>query len=86
VIVADGGSRDGTPRLAQPLCDRVVHCSRGRALQMNAGARAASGDALLFLHADTRLPAFSDERVLNALKERAWGRFDVAIDSSRPLL
>jgi rSAM/selenodomain-associated transferase 2 len=86
VIVADGGSGDGTPRLAQPHCDRVVHCGRGRALQMNAGARAASGDALLFLHADTRLPAFSDELVLDALKERAWGRFDVAIDSSRPLL
>jgi rSAM/selenodomain-associated transferase 2 len=73
-------------RLAGPLCDRVVQGGRGRALQMNAGARAADGDALLFLHADTRLPAFAEDLVLNALKEHRWGRFDVEIDSGRPLL
>ena len=81
VIVADGGSDDGTPRLAAPLADRVVAAPRGRALQMNAGAAAASADALLFLHADTILPADADRAVLAALASRAWGRFDVSIDS-----
>src|SRR5450759_4066715 len=56
VIVVDGGSSDGTPELARPLADRVIAAQRGRAEQMNAGAAAATGDVLLFLHADTRLP------------------------------
>lgn len=86
VIVADGGSVDETVRLARPLCDRVVHSARGRAPQMNAGARAASGEALLFLHADTRLPANAAESVFEGLKRSHWGRFDVQIDSGRWLL
>ena len=86
VIVADGGSIDETVRLARPLCDRVVKSARGRALQMNAGARAASGDALLFLHADTRLPANAVESVFEGLQRSRWGRFDVEIDSRRWLL
>jgi rSAM/selenodomain-associated transferase 2 len=86
VIVADGGSSDATVALAQPLCDRLVLSARGRALQMNAGARAATGDALLFLHADTRLPAHAVEAVLDALAIARWGRFDVEIDSERRLL
>jgi rSAM/selenodomain-associated transferase 2 len=81
VIVADGGSDDGTPQLAAPLADRVVAARRGRALQMNAGAAAAAGDAGLFLHADTILPADADRAVLAALASHAWGRFDVSIDS-----
>lgn len=81
VIVADGGSADATARLAAPLADRVITAPRGRAQQMNAGAAAATGDALLFLHADTRLPPGADAAVLAALRTRAWGRFDVAIDS-----
>ncbi|MGE5188786.1 MAG: TIGR04283 family arsenosugar biosynthesis glycosyltransferase [Gemmatimonadota bacterium] len=56
VIVSDGGSEDGTAAAARPLADAVVAAPRGRASQMNAGARASSGDVLLFLHADTRLP------------------------------
>jgi rSAM/selenodomain-associated transferase 2 len=86
VIVADGGSSDDTVRLARPLCDRVVECARGRARQMNAGARAASGDALLFLHADTRLPEGADELIRRALVVSPWGRFDVHIDGSHPML
>jgi rSAM/selenodomain-associated transferase 2 len=86
VIVVDGGSGDATARLAASLCDQLVNGERGRAIQMNAGARAASGDALLFLHADTRLPANADEVVLTALERCAWGRFDVRIEGRQPLL
>jgi len=86
VIVADGGSTDGTARLAAPLADRVLAAPRGRAKQMNAGAAAAAGEALLFLHADTLLPPDADRTVLAALASRAWGRFDVAIDSRDPRL
>jgi rSAM/selenodomain-associated transferase 2 len=86
VIVVDGGSSDGTAQLALGLCDQVLEAPRGRALQMNAGARAAAGSAYLFLHADTRLPGRADELVLTALKTHLWGRFDVKIDSDHPLL
>ena len=86
VIVADGGSEDGTRELAAALADRVIAAARGRARQMNAGAAAAAGDALLFLHADTRLPPRADQAVIEALRDRAWGRFDVRIDGRSPLL
>jgi rSAM/selenodomain-associated transferase 2 len=86
VIVADGGSSDGTPQLAAALADHVVAAPRGRAAQMNAGAAAACGDALLFLHADSRLPPQADQQVREALVAHAWGRFDVAIDSDDPRL
>jgi len=86
VIVVDGGSSDATARLAAPLADRVIDAPRGRAAQMNKGAAAASGDALLFLHADTRLPPEADRLVGEALRGHAWGRFDVAIDSDDPRL
>jgi rSAM/selenodomain-associated transferase 2 len=59
---------------------------RGRAYQMNAGARAASGDALLFLHVDTRLPADAEEVVQRALERGLWGRFDVQIEGRHALL
>jgi rSAM/selenodomain-associated transferase 2 len=86
VIVVDGGSTDGTAQLAADLCDRVVHSPKGRAIQMNAGARAATGDAFLFLHADTRLPDSADQMVLESLASFHWGRFDVLIDSRHALL
>jgi rSAM/selenodomain-associated transferase 2 len=81
VIVVDGGSTDGTAQLAAGLCDQLLVAPRGRALQMNAGARAASGDVLVFLHADTRLPA--DFPIPEA---SLWGRFDVRIEGRHPLL
>ena len=88
VIVVDGGSRDATIQRARLRADRVISAPRGRALQMNAGAAKAAGDVLLFLHADTRLPADADHVVLNGLERsgRAWGRFDVKIDGRTPLL
>ena len=86
VIVVDGASEDATAALAAPRCDRLLSAPRGRALQMNAGARAAGGDALVFLHADTRLPERADELILTAVASASWGRFDVAIDSPRAAL
>jgi rSAM/selenodomain-associated transferase 2 len=88
VIVADGGSRDGSAELAARTPGvRLVSSDRGRARQMNAGARAATGDALLFLHADTRLPPGGTRAVLDALADPsvAYGRFDVRFDSARPV-
>jgi rSAM/selenodomain-associated transferase 2 len=88
VIVVDGGSADDTPALAKPLADFVITSARGRALQMNAGAAIASGDVLLFLHADTRLPPDADALIRGGLaqSEHAWGRFDVTIEGRHPLL
>jgi rSAM/selenodomain-associated transferase 2 len=86
VIVADGGSEDGTRDLAGPLADRVIVAPRGRARQMNAGADAATGAALLFLHADTRLPADADRIVFHSLEKNLWGRFDVVIEGRSALL
>ena len=88
VIVADGGSTDGSPGLARPLADRVVASDRGRARQQNAGAAEATGDVLLFLHADTRLPADADRRVIDGLQAcgRGWGRFDVRLTGRHPML
>jgi rSAM/selenodomain-associated transferase 2 len=80
VVVVDGDSGDGTAGLARPLADRVLSAPRGRAAQMNAGAAAATGDALLFLHADTGLPDDADRLILDGLKDRPWGRFDVRFD------
>ena len=67
VIVVDGGSTDGTPVVALAAGARVAYAPRGRARQMNAGARMATGEALVFLHADTTLPAGYADRVREAL-------------------
>ncbi|MBI5720255.1 MAG: TIGR04283 family arsenosugar biosynthesis glycosyltransferase [Burkholderiales bacterium] len=81
VIVVDGGSDDGTTDIAAAAADLVLVAEPGRARQMNAGAAAARGDMLLFLHADTRLPAWADARVQAATADGArWGRFDVRIE------
>lgn len=66
-IVVDGGSRDATSAIAARSGARVLSSPRGRALQMNAGAAAARGDVLLFLHADTRLPRGWPEHVMGTL-------------------
>ena len=88
VIVCDGGSSDGTAARAAPWADRVIVAPAGRARQMNAGAAVADADVLLFLHADTTLPADADQLVLAALAEPGchWGRFDVRIDGRSLLL
>jgi rSAM/selenodomain-associated transferase 2 len=81
LVLADGGSVDATAERARPWVDAVVLGPRGRALQMNAGALQTRSHALLFLHADTRLPPHADGLVMQALARGAcWGRFDVRIE------
>ncbi len=84
IIVVDGGSTDSTIEFASSHGCRVITNAKGRALQMNAGAKAASGDVLVFLHADCLLPrGFLHELELFWFSERVWGRFDVKIDNHR---
>ncbi|MBC1221260.1 TIGR04283 family arsenosugar biosynthesis glycosyltransferase [Nostoc sp. UCD121] len=86
VIVVDGGSKDDTVAIAQSLNVKVISSSPGRAVQMNTGAVAASGEILLFLHADTRLPTGFDEMIRTALQQPGIvaGAFKLRIDA--PLL
>lgn len=87
IIVVDGGSTDDTAALATPLSDQLLKSPPGRARQMNAGAAAASAETLLFLHADTQLPANFMQLIAQALgEEKRWGRFDVKLQPSSPLL
>ena len=78
VIVVDGSSSDQTLALCAGRVDAIMSARRGRASQQNAGARAASGAMLLFLHADTSLPPDALDQIAGCGCE--WGRFDVAID------
>ena len=83
IIVADGGSRDGTAGLARAAGAVVIHCARGRGPQLRAGAAVSRGDTLLFLHADTRFPAGGLERlaaVLAAAPRLVGGNFRVVFD------
>ncbi len=88
IIVVDGGSSDRTRAVAETLADQVLTAPRGRALQLNAGAARASAEVLLFLHADTILPAGFDAAILRALGDSTvvGGRFDVALVPTSPLL
>ena len=87
LIVVDGHSRDGSLHVAESLTDIAITGPRGRARQMNLGASQASGEVLLFLHCDTRLPEDADEWVRDALLGNGyrWGRFDVRLSGSHPM-
>lgn len=88
LIVADGGSSDHSAALALAGGAQLVNAPRGRALQMNAGAAQARGEVLLFLHADTQLPASADTLISEALSSglQVWGRFDVSINGRPRML
>lgn len=87
IIVVDGGSNDATEILAKPYADCVINSKLGRALQMNAGAKRSTGECLLFLHADTQLPAMADSLVVNALKSgHVWGRFNISLSGNLRML
>ncbi|MGI8862902.1 MAG: TIGR04283 family arsenosugar biosynthesis glycosyltransferase [Solirubrobacteraceae bacterium] len=84
LIVADGGSTDETVQLTRghPCSPRVIEAPRGRAHQMNAGAAVARGEAIVFLHADTRLPAHAHRLIISALVDSRvlGGNFSLRFD------
>ena len=88
VVVVDGGSDDETMIIAARHADQVLEAPKGRALQMNTGAMAATGDALFFLHADSLPPTGADQLIVQALStgKHCWGRFDVRISGASALL
>ncbi|MGR9072460.1 MAG: TIGR04283 family arsenosugar biosynthesis glycosyltransferase [Gammaproteobacteria bacterium] len=87
VIVADGGSRDETLSISEPLADKTIAAPRGRARQMNAGAALARANILLFLHADTFLPDGALEAIREGVEQGyRWGRFDVELAGNHPML
>jgi rSAM/selenodomain-associated transferase 2 len=88
VIVVDGGSSDRSCAEARPRCSLLLVAPRGLARQMNAGAAAAKGDALVFVHADTIVPPSFAGDIATALADPAvvGGRFDLSLDDDAPLL
>jgi rSAM/selenodomain-associated transferase 2 len=87
IVVADGGSSDGTAELAIGLCHRVVHAKRGRAVQMNAGAHAARGEILWFLHVDVTVPTEclnEIERIMSS-PGVTGGFFRIRLPRSQPI-
>ena len=85
LIVSDGGSNDYTYRIADRFSHRVITGSAGRALQMNAGANEATGDLLLFLHADSRIEPESYRKMLECMENPKWigGAFTLCIESGK---
>ena len=83
-IVSDGGSNDDTVVIASRFA-KVVHSNPGRGAQMNFGAKAATCDILLFLHADTILPDQWRDRILSSMADEGvvGGAFSLSIDSDR---
>ncbi len=80
IVLVDGGSEDNTRELAQPYVDRMMTAARGRASQQSLGARMATGQVFLFLHADTLLPQNADQIILLALYQGYfWGRFNIRL-------
>lgn len=88
VVVVDGGSRDETVTRARTAGARLLSAPRGRALQMNLGAREAEGSVLWFVHGDTRVPREGGRLIRQALSrpEVVAGAFDLGIDSPRWIL
>ncbi|GAA5522168.1 TIGR04283 family arsenosugar biosynthesis glycosyltransferase [Aliifodinibius salicampi] len=88
IIVADGGSTDGTVQQAEAMNVRTLKSpKKGRAAQMNHGAKQARGDILYFLHADTHPPSHFDTSIKKA-QENGYesGCFQLTFDHNHPLL
>lgn len=83
VILVDGGSTDGTCRVAAGLADQLLACAPGRAGQMNYGARSAHGDVFIFLHADTMLHGEFDGILdKTGVSRQSWGHFDIRLSGN----
>ena len=79
VIVVDGVSHDGTLEAIKEIGCQVISSPAGRAKQMNAGAKIAKGDVLVFLHADTCLPNSVIKNITTVIHMHPWGRFNVSL-------
>lgn len=86
IIVSDGGSTDRTQAVAAQAGARWLQSPRGRGAQMNAGARLACGDWLLFLHADTHLPDGALRTIQSLQPQIEAGCFHQAFNPAHPLL
>jgi rSAM/selenodomain-associated transferase 2 len=83
IIIVDAGSQDNTVAFATPLADIIIKSDRGRSKQMNAGVQAASGNILLFLHADTYLPDDAQAIIEKKMSpNNQWGRFDIKLSGT----
>lgn len=86
IVIVDGGSTDNTRKMLEDSDLEMVSASKGRSLQMNAGALHSNADILLFLHADTELPANAVMAIEKAISAGAdWGRLDVYISGAHPM-
>lgn len=87
IVLIDGGSYDNTAQLSKDLVDTVLVSAKGRARQMNYGSTYANGTILWFLHADTLVPNHAVDEIEKAVEQGVvWGRFDVSISGSHPML
>lgn len=88
LVLVDGESTDDTVALATPLVDKLIGSVAGRAQQMNAGAQAATGEILWFLHADSVIRAEFPRQIISAMaaSERDWGRFNIRLSGRHPML
>jgi rSAM/selenodomain-associated transferase 2 len=88
LIVVDGGSSDGTREVCRKFGVELYATPKARARQMNFGAQRATGEVLVFLHADTRLPPSAFDDIRAALRDQriVGGRFDLQLDAVRPML
>ena len=86
LVFVDGGSRDATPRLLAEAGARWMTSRAGRAIQMNAGARATKSDILVFIHADTAISSSNFEAIRRVMRDErvVGGRFDVRLSGRQP--
>lgn len=86
IVLVDGKSSDNTCELARPWIDRMMSVKKGRARQQIIGAKMATGQIFLFLHADTRLPEQADQLIFQAMAQGSdWGRFNIRL-SGQPVM
>ena len=86
IIIVDGDSGDSTQMIATPLADKVIISPKGRAKQMNNGARQAKGEIFIFLHADTYLPKNALQLIRQKISnDLQWGRFDIHFIGNHPM-
>ncbi len=86
IIIVDGGSTDQTLSICKQYTDKVFNSGKGRAKQMNLGAKHASNDILVFLHADTLLPEQARQLICTALSNKQWGYFSIKLSGSHVVL